>query len=63
MKSLQKDTIKKIKTVFRKDRNMNGGGVFISVHDRFNTVTVESDENDSELQWTEVQTKEKSVLT
>ena len=50
------------KNVFRKDRNKNGGGVFISVHDTFNTVTVESGENDCELQWTEVQTKEKSVL-
>ena len=62
MKSFQNDTIK-IKTAFRKDRNMNGGGVFISVHDRLNTVIVESDENDSELQWTGVQTKEISVLT
>ena len=50
------------KNVFRKDRNKNGGGVFISVHDRFNTVTVESGENDCELQWTEVQTKKKTVL-
>ena len=38
------------KNVFKKERNKNGGGVFISVHDRFNTVTVESGENDCKLQ-------------
>ena len=50
------------KNVFRKDRNKNGGGVFISVHDKFNSTSVENSENNCELQWTEIQTKSKSVI-
>jgi hypothetical protein len=44
------------KNVFRKDRNKNGGGVFIALHDKFTTSTVENSENDCELQWAEIQT-------
>ncbi|CAG2208939.1 unnamed protein product [Mytilus edulis] len=50
------------KNVFRKDRNKNGGGVFIAVHDKFTTSAVENSENDCELQWAEIQTKTKSVI-
>lgn len=50
------------KNVFRKDRNKNGGGVFIALHDKFTTSTVENSENDCELQWAEIQTKNKSVI-
>ena len=50
------------KNVFRKDRNKNGGGVFISVHDKFNSTSVENSENNCELQWTEIQTKSKSII-
>ena len=50
------------KNIFRKDRNKSGGGVFICVHDKFNTTSVENGENDCELQWAEIQTKSKSVI-
>ena len=50
------------KNVFRKDRNKNVGGVFISVHDKFNSTSVENSENNCELQWTEIQTKSKSII-
>ncbi|CAC5364773.1 unnamed protein product [Mytilus coruscus] len=50
------------KNVFRKDRNTNGGGVFIAIHDKFTTFTVNNSENDCELQWAEIQTKPKSVI-
>ena len=43
------------KNVFTKDKNKNGGGVFTSVPDKFNTTSVEIGENDCELQWTEIQ--------
>ena len=59
LKFSQMDTIK---NVFRKDRNKNGGGVFIALHDKFTTSTVENSENDCELQWAEIQTKNKSVI-
>ena len=36
--------------------------MFISVHDKFNTTSVENGENDCELQWAEIQTKSKSVI-
>jgi exonuclease III len=50
------------KNVFRKDRNKYGGGVFIALHDKCITSTVENTENDCELQWAEIQTKNKSVI-
>ena len=59
LKFSQMGTIKK---VFRKDRNKNGGGVFIALHDKFTTSTVENSENDCELQWAEIQAKNKSVI-
>jgi hypothetical protein len=37
------------KIVFRKDRKKNRGGVFIALHDKFTTSTVENSENDCEL--------------
>jgi exonuclease III len=50
------------KNVFRKDRKKNRGGVFIALHDKFTTSTVENRENDCELQWAEIQTNNKSVI-
>ncbi|CAC5381938.1 unnamed protein product [Mytilus coruscus] len=44
-----------------RDRNTNGGGVFIAIHDKI-TSAVNSSENDCELQWAEIQTKPKSVI-
>jgi exonuclease III len=41
--------------------NKNGGGVFITIHDRFKTNAVESGDNKCELAWAEVQTNAKSV--
>jgi hypothetical protein len=40
----------------------NGGGVFITIHDRFTTNAVESGDNKCELAWAEVQTNAKSVI-
>ena len=37
------------KNVFRKDRSKNGGGVFISVNDKFYSTSVENSENNCEL--------------
>ncbi|CAC5407482.1 unnamed protein product [Mytilus coruscus] len=50
------------KNVFRKDRNKNGGGVFIAVYDKFTTSAVDNSENDCELQWADIQTKTKSII-
>jgi hypothetical protein len=36
--------------VFPVDVWQNGGGVFIALHDKFTTSTVENSENDCELQ-------------
>ena len=48
--------------VYRKDRNKNGGGVFISVHDNLTTSEVESSQSQCEAVWAELHTNEKSVL-
>ena len=48
--------------VYRKDRNKNGGGVFITIHDRFTTNAVESGDYKYELAWAEVQANAKSVI-
>jgi len=50
--------------VFRKDRNKNGGGVFIAVHDKFRASegTCSVNTSDCELVWAELQTKTKSVM-
>ena len=42
--------------------NKNRGGVFIALLDKFTTSTVENSENDCELQWAEIQAKNKSVI-
>jgi len=48
--------------VYCKDKNKNGGGVFIIIHDRFTTNAVESGDNKCELTWAEVKTNAKSVI-
>ena len=48
--------------VYRKDRNKNGGGVFIAVHDNLTTSEVEGSQSQCEAVWTELHTNEKSVL-
>lgn len=42
--------------------NKNRRDIFIALHDKFTTSTVENSENDCELQWAEIQTKNKSVI-
>ena len=49
--------------VYRKDRNKNGGGVFISIHDSLTTSEVDNSQSDCEAIWAEVHTQGKSVLT
>ena len=46
----------------RKDRNKNGGGVFVAVSDDHETCTVEHSDADCEIIWTEIQTDNKNVL-
>lgn len=48
--------------VYRKDRNKNGGGVFIAIHDNIQANTVEVDDGNCELVWAEIQTKGKSIV-
>jgi exonuclease III len=47
--------------VFRRDRNRNGGGVFIAVHDSLDANEVNVKVSDSELVWAEVRTKDKTI--
>ena len=48
--------------VERKDRNKNGGGVFVAVRDNYETSTVEGGDANCEIAWTEIQTDSKNVI-
>ena len=49
--------------VYRKDRNKNGGGVFIAVQDGLTTSEIDQGNTKCEIVWTEIQTeKEKSLI-
>ena len=48
--------------VFRKDRNKNGGGVFIAAHDSLTISEVSNQENNSEIIWAEIQTVGKPII-
>ena len=48
--------------VYRKDRNKNGGGVFITTHNSLTTSEVDDSHSDCEAVWAEVHTNSKSVL-
>ncbi|VDI39055.1 Hypothetical predicted protein, partial [Mytilus galloprovincialis] len=50
------------KNVFRKDRNKNGVGIFIAVHDKCTTVAVNNSEKYCELQWSEIQQRQNPSL-
>ncbi|KAJ8313130.1 hypothetical protein KUTeg_009317, partial [Tegillarca granosa] len=50
------------KNVYRKDRNKNGGGVFVAFHDRFETLEVENSDSKCEVVWAEMQTKSKNAI-
>lgn len=50
------------KNIYRKDRNKNGGGVFIAVHDSFETWEVENSNSNCEIVWIEMQTKTKNIV-
>ena len=47
--------------VFRKDRNKNGGGVFISVHECQTDIEIDNNNSNCEVTWSDVQTQGKPI--
>ena len=48
--------------VYRKDRNKNGGGVFIAAKENFSSWTIDNSDTDCEIIWTEIQTSLKNIV-
>ena len=49
--------------VHRKDRNLNGGGVFVAVNNNYNTSSVAEGDSNSEVMWAKVELEDSQNMT